>query len=307
MRKIGICFIIFFLYVHSTFASILINEIYPAPDQSNFEWVELYNNGDSIVDLSMYSLVDSSGKKLILNSVFIDPKKYSIATSSGVLNNTGDTIILKDSTGFIVDKIIYEDSLDSQVSLTRCVDNETYWKKTSIITKNASNELSCFKAVTSPTANETETPTSSDPLTSNDNDVPEEMTSIESTSPTGFNQTVTSSEIKSGKTLPISPVKKPLSFNKKHALRIMSQKTKISSHENVITIEQTNTFANIMLSLLAWAVFASTVSFLYSIKVQINKYKNEKEYSLQDAAVAPSNTMDGDYLSTLLKTKNNSE
>ena len=104
-------FIYFFIYfiAFSTpiHAKVYINELFPAPSPATTgaEWVELYNDSNEEVDITGFTLKDISN-----NSLTIVPKKipalgYIIATSSSVLNNGGDTIILRNSQQEVVDSV----------------------------------------------------------------------------------------------------------------------------------------------------------------------------------------------------------
>ncbi len=89
---------------------IKINEFVPNPD-SGSEWVELYNASSSTVDLAGGTLCDNrtSGSCTIavLGETILPHGFVTVFFGSGRLNNDGDTIILKDASGSVVDVIRY--------------------------------------------------------------------------------------------------------------------------------------------------------------------------------------------------------
>src|SRR3989344_4605038 len=100
VKALILCFIVFlFLPLFPLFASIRINEIYPAPPSGDFEWIELYNPDEAAVDISHYSLLDLVNNKISVPSPLIESLGFTIATSTGILNNTGDTVFLINDLG----------------------------------------------------------------------------------------------------------------------------------------------------------------------------------------------------------------
>ncbi len=104
---------------------------------SQDEFVELFNGGEAAVDLSGWTLADntkirhvfSSGTVILPNSVLVvfgggDPAfsdfVWQIASSGGLgLNNTGDSIILADAAGVVVDFVVYAQEANADQSLVR--------------------------------------------------------------------------------------------------------------------------------------------------------------------------------------------
>ncbi|MBI5020844.1 MAG: lamin tail domain-containing protein [Ignavibacteriales bacterium] len=115
---------------------IAINEIMYQPKTGDAEYVELFNNGTDLVDLSEWRLTDfkdtnSSSKYVISNSSFVigsgeflviafdssiynrfsylRDSNYNVIIKDGCLslNNDGDEIILSDLTGEIIDSVHY--------------------------------------------------------------------------------------------------------------------------------------------------------------------------------------------------------
>ena len=130
-------------------SSIKINELVADPQSGN-EWVELYNTASTNLDLAGAMICDarnttSTCKKIIgvigPNSWFV----FDLDTRS-FLNNGGDSVILKDSLGAVIDRIDYADELvpDEGQSLARetdgvDTDSENDWIVTNQITAGRAN------------------------------------------------------------------------------------------------------------------------------------------------------------------------
>lgn len=145
--------------VKPVIASLKINEIYPAPPSGEFEWVEFYNNEDQSIDLTNYTVSDLVGNKLKLNTNLLSPFGYAIATSSSVLNNTGDTVFLKDVLNQTIEIATYSGSFDSEHSYVRCPDGSGSFFKIIFPSKNFSNESACILLTPTPTLIPTAAPT----------------------------------------------------------------------------------------------------------------------------------------------------
>jgi hypothetical protein len=109
---------------------VVITEImYNNPGTDSYEFIELYNRGTTAVDLenwsvsgainhtfSPYSLAPQSYLVLALNKDLFDAAfgtnsiDWNEGSNTNVLNNTGETIILQDANGILVDSVAYSDS-----------------------------------------------------------------------------------------------------------------------------------------------------------------------------------------------------
>ena len=89
------------------FNDVRINEIVALPNNGDPEWIELYNSLASKIDLEDWELVEGSGQSTKLDGE-INGKGYLVFDKSS-LNNSGDTIILKDPAGNIIDQVTYGD------------------------------------------------------------------------------------------------------------------------------------------------------------------------------------------------------
>jgi len=105
----------------SNLYDVVINEIAWAGsvDNANDEWIELYNNTKNPIDLSGWYIEDDITTVYQISSATIPPKGFFLIekNESAVLNlqsdliaslslaNTGDSLVLKDSTGKIIDSV----------------------------------------------------------------------------------------------------------------------------------------------------------------------------------------------------------
>jgi hypothetical protein len=108
---------------------VVINEIHYKPDVNtqHYEFIELYNAGGSVVDLSGWSFSDGvsyqfpAGKSLNAGAYLVlaqEPasvvSKYSVSAAlvlgpyTGTLKNTGEKLILRDAAGEKVDEVEYQ-------------------------------------------------------------------------------------------------------------------------------------------------------------------------------------------------------
>ena len=103
----------------------VINELMPNPSESDdYEWIELYNNGATVVDLANWQIADNS-KVFIINATgtfttIIEARGFLVIPKvvSGIsLNNTGgEGVTLKNPDGVMVSQTSYSESaLDDYV------------------------------------------------------------------------------------------------------------------------------------------------------------------------------------------------
>lgn len=118
------------------FASgISISEVLPNPlgsDDEN-EFIELYNDGDTVVDLSGWKVSDAA-KTFTLSTISIAPKGYVVLyrKETGIsLNNTGEeTVSLKTPDGSIIDSVVYVGPALDDESYARFDDSWTWTAST---------------------------------------------------------------------------------------------------------------------------------------------------------------------------------
>ncbi|MDO9028216.1 MAG: lamin tail domain-containing protein [Candidatus Roizmanbacteria bacterium] len=154
--KLIIAILLFVLiFSKNVFAALKLNEVYPAPPLGEYEWIELYNDESQIVDISQYQLLDLAGNKIKISTQSALPFSFILATSSSVLNNTGDTIYLKNNLGETIEIATYSGTFDSIKTFAKCPDFDGNWFILNLSTKNTSNKTACQSLTPTPT----ETPT----------------------------------------------------------------------------------------------------------------------------------------------------
>lgn len=149
-----ILFLILLIITPKVFAQEL-SEIYPAPTTSDFEWIEIFNNTNTQINLEEFYLSDLAGNKILFPKTILEKNKYAIATSSSILNNSGDTIFFKKINSEIIEIATYSGSFTNLKSFAKCNNN---WVTTNTITKGYANDLSCINQL-SPSPTSTPTPT----------------------------------------------------------------------------------------------------------------------------------------------------
>lgn len=151
--------LVFLLIAKTTLAVLTINEINPVADGSDTEWVEIYNDENSNVDLTQYFLIDKVNKEIKWSENNIPGLNYAIATSNNVLNNDGDTVILKNNLDEVVDIATYSGTITSAQVYARCPNTSGEWTLLNIKTKHDSNFGAC------PTPSPVPTPTTAITIT----------------------------------------------------------------------------------------------------------------------------------------------
>ncbi|HHH83931.1 MAG TPA: lamin tail domain-containing protein, partial [Thermoplasmatales archaeon] len=93
-------------------ANVAINEIMYNPASGN-EWVELFNSGDSTVNLTGWVIKDAANNTFgDLTNVEIPPGEYVVVNGTGaVLNNDNDEVHLFDDSMTEVDNATYDSSM----------------------------------------------------------------------------------------------------------------------------------------------------------------------------------------------------
>lgn len=149
-------------------ADIVINEFVPAPSAVNQEWVELYNASDSADYLKSYYLDDdtsfdsdagSSAKKVLTNLNTSNPHFPFFAFTSAILNNDGDSVVLFDPSGTVVDQLAYYDNPGGDVAIGRYPDQTGQFATLPSSTQGQANAAPVPTPTSTPTPAPTNTPT----------------------------------------------------------------------------------------------------------------------------------------------------
>jgi len=154
-------FLFCILRLNNVFASLKINEIYPAPQSEEYEWIEIYNFSSSSADLSNYIFDDDSdfnsdsgsGTKISLSGILLN-NSICYWKLSNYLNNTGDQPTLFNKDGDLIDTYSYKNAQIGK-SYSRIPDGGE-WQINVDPTKVS---LSCFDLIPTPTSTLTPTPT----------------------------------------------------------------------------------------------------------------------------------------------------
>src|SRR3989339_132217 len=146
-------------------AAVLLNEISPA---TNPEWIELYNDGDTLIDLTGFLLEDGNTNHtddLVLSGSLASHSYGVFFHNEGWLNNGGDTLKLYDNatpSANIIDQYTYG-SLTAEKSVFRSPNGSENWV-TGFPTQNASNPAPSPSPSPSPTPSLKPSPLSSPSL-----------------------------------------------------------------------------------------------------------------------------------------------
>ncbi len=92
-----------------------ITALYPYPKTEESEWVEIKNNDGLAIDLSNYTLEDSTAKPWAMSGEISAGESLKIDSFPFQLNNGGDTVVLKTVTGTAVDTLAYASSKESEI------------------------------------------------------------------------------------------------------------------------------------------------------------------------------------------------
>ena len=82
---------------------LILNEIVSDPNEGN-EWVEIYNPFDNVIPLEGWSIREAGGSSVSLGGL-LGEQQYGSVEFSNRLNNDGDTILLLDPSGNVVDQV----------------------------------------------------------------------------------------------------------------------------------------------------------------------------------------------------------
>lgn len=96
-------------------SDLVINELVSDPADGGVEWVELYNNTNGSINLSGWKIEDGSETATQLAGNINAYGFWLLERPKGVLNNSGDTVVLKYQGG-VIDQLTYGDWEDDDLS-----------------------------------------------------------------------------------------------------------------------------------------------------------------------------------------------
>lgn len=168
-RHVVFILIIFILSAHTVYASVVINEIawMGTTVSTNDEWIELYNSDSAAVPLDGWTLNATDGSPMINLSGTIPANGYYLAERtddstvpgitagviySGSLSNTGETLILKNNTGQVIDTVAMTSGWTAGNSTTKetMQKNGTAWITNNPTPGSQNATTSTGNAVTNP-------------------------------------------------------------------------------------------------------------------------------------------------------------
>lgn len=163
-KSIILSILIFVLFPPTTKAQVEINEFVPAASP---EWVEFFNASDSANYIKTYYIDDDtnflddagSSAKKILSGLDISNFQYPFINLSSFLNNTGDSVVLFDPVGNIMDQYTYSENPGDGVSIGRSPDHTGAFTILSSSTKGNENSAPLILPTDTPTPTPTHTPT----------------------------------------------------------------------------------------------------------------------------------------------------
>lgn len=158
LTSLGLILIIeLFIFIQPVFSSsLVINEFLSHPSSGN-DWIEIYNPTSNNIDLSSWTLVDSTSTMKTLSGT-ITSNGFTSFDVSNRLNNTGDNIYLKDSSGSTIDSYSYSTDPGTDKSIGRSPDGGN-WTTLTSLSKGSSNGNGQSTAPTStPTITNSPTP-----------------------------------------------------------------------------------------------------------------------------------------------------
>ena len=94
----------------------LINEFVADPTDGEVEWIEFYNPSNTAINLNKWTIEDG-GETATTLSGSVNPLGFFVLEKpKGLLNNSGDEIVLKDPAGVIIDQVTYGNWDDGDTS-----------------------------------------------------------------------------------------------------------------------------------------------------------------------------------------------
>lgn len=129
-----------------TDSPIIITEIYPVPDKSEYEWVELFNRSDQTVDLSKWQIDDAEGgsKPKVLPVLKLKANTYTVINLKTLkinLNNSSDSVRLFNPNEELADQIDYEEATKKSAYQLQVVDGENQWRWNTVTSPGIANPV----------------------------------------------------------------------------------------------------------------------------------------------------------------------
>jgi len=133
---------------------VVINEFVADPTDNEVEWIEIYNTIGQEIDLSGWTIEDGSKTKTNLTGqlgIEGSSRFKIIAKPAGILNNSGDIIILRDGLGNLIDQVAYGNWDDGNIGNNAPKANDPNSVARKSDGYNSFNNLNDFVITTTPT------------------------------------------------------------------------------------------------------------------------------------------------------------
>ncbi len=127
-----------------TDSPIIITEVYPVPDKTEFEWVELFNRSDQTVDLAKWQIDDADGssKPKALAALKLAPDAYTVLNLKTLkinLNNSSDSVRLFTPNEELADQVDYEEATKKSTYQLQEIDGENEWRWNNLASPGTAN------------------------------------------------------------------------------------------------------------------------------------------------------------------------
>lgn len=125
-------------------SDIIITEVFPNPAGSDAEdeFIELYNKGEKTIDMTGWKVADAS-RSYTLPEVLIPPNTYLVfkrlQTNIALNNSGGETVVLRDAAGRVVDEVRYTGKAHEGLSFAK--GEKHAWEWTTKVTGGAKNAI----------------------------------------------------------------------------------------------------------------------------------------------------------------------
>ncbi|MEI6581576.1 MAG: lamin tail domain-containing protein [bacterium] len=140
----------------ATYPALELSELLPDPasplTDATDEYIEIYNPSANTVDLSGWKLRDESGDEYLIKNIQIDPLEHLaiyVSDSKITLNNTGDSVVLIDPNGKVVDETANYGNAEVGLSWIK-IANQWQWAEAS--TPGGINSSVYIEPITTPSA-----------------------------------------------------------------------------------------------------------------------------------------------------------
>ena len=140
----------------TTYPALELSELLPDPasplTDTTDEYIEIYNPTANIVDLSGWKLRDESGDEYLIKNLQIDPLEHLaiyVTDSKITLNNTGDSVVLIDPNGKVVDETANYGNAEVGLSWIKIA---TQWQWAETSTPGGINSTVYIEPIISPSA-----------------------------------------------------------------------------------------------------------------------------------------------------------